>query len=141
MDRNCEWGDDGKERNLYECPRGIIVEVKGEPEQEQVEALYVCFGPEAQVKGAKGDVIIDQKDEVEVNGTVVPCAKIKASELVEVYPHDSRIAKESWRRLFKIPVNVGVVFENRKSRGGKKRKIMDRLELTARHERWVKGLK
>jgi hypothetical protein len=120
VDRVSEWGEDGKERHLPVIQRGIIVKVDGEPQQESIEKIYVCFGPET-----KAEI------EVDINGTVVPAQAVKASELVEYRTSDSLVAKEAWRRLFKIPTNVGVVWENRKAKSGKKRKIADPLALTA----------
>lgn len=120
VDRVSEWGEDGKERHLPVIQRGIIVKVDGEPQQESIEKIYVCFGPETQ-----------QDIEVDINGVVVPAQAIKASELVEYRTSDSLVAKEAWRRLFKIPTNVGVVWENRKAKGSRKRRIADPLALTA----------
>lgn len=120
VDRVSEWGEDGKERPLNPIPRGIVVKVDGDPQQESVEAIWVCFGPETKAEA-----------EVEINGQSVPAMRVKASELLEYRPADSLTAKEAWRRLFKIPTNVGVVWENRKAKGGKKRKIADPLGLTA----------
>jgi hypothetical protein len=50
---------------------------------------------------------------------------------VEYRPAQSLVAKEAWRRLFRIPTNIGAVWENRKTKsGGKRRKIADPLGLT-----------
>ena len=120
VDRVSEWGEDGKERPLPIIQRGIIVKVDGDAQQEQVEKIYVCFGPET-----KADA------KVTINDQEVPAQVIKAAELVEYRPSDSLVAKEAWRRLFRIPVQVGVVWENRRAKSGKKRKIADPLALTA----------
>ena len=120
VDRVSEWGEDGKERPLPVIQRGIIVKVDGDPQQESVEAIYVCFGPETK-----------EDAKVEINEQVVPAQKIQARELVEYRHADSIVSKEAWRRLFRIPTNVGVVWENRRAKSGKKRKISDSLALTA----------
>jgi hypothetical protein len=120
VDRVSEWGADGKERPLPEIRRGIIVQVDGDPQQESVEAIYVCFGP---------DTKEDKK--VEINEVEVPAMKVKAAELVEYRPSDSPVAKEAWRRLFRIPTQVGVVWENRKAKSSKRRKVVDSLGLSA----------
>jgi hypothetical protein len=120
VDRVSEWGEDGKERPLPVIQRGIIVKVDGDPQQESVDGIYVCFGPET-----KKDM------DVEINDQSVPAQKIQARELVEYRPAQSLVAKEAWRRLFRIPTNVGVVWENRKAKGGRKRKVADPLALTA----------
>ncbi len=122
VDRVSEWGEDGKERPLPVIQRGIIVKIDGDPQQESVEKIYVCFGPET-----KPDTLVT------INGVEIPAQAIKASELVEYRPSDSMVAKEAWRRLFRIPVNVGVVWDNRKAKtSGKRRKVADPLDLTGR---------
>ncbi len=123
VDRITEWGEDGKERHLAEIKRGIIVRVDGDPQQESIEGIYVCFGPDT-----KADA------EVEINGTSVPAQRVKASELCEYSHCESLVSKEAWRRLFRMPTNVGVVWENRKAKSGKRRKIVDALSLTAAAE-------
>jgi hypothetical protein len=129
VDRVVEWGEDGKERPLQEIPRGIIVHVEGEPEQEQIDALYVAFGEELNKK--TGDLVkaLPAKD-ITVHDVTVKTRKVKAAELVEVFPADTKAAKEAWKRLFRIPANVGLVSENRKAKGMKRRKITDPLGLT-----------
>ena len=118
VDRVSEWGEDGKERPLNPIRRGIIVRVDGDPGQEQVDGIYVCFGP------SEGET------EVKVGDVVVKATKTKAAELIEAFPHDSSIARQAWNRLFKVPSQVGVVFENRKAKGSGKRRTQDALGLT-----------
>lgn len=131
VDRISEWGEDGKERPLNPILRGIIVKVEGDAQMESVQGLYVCFGPEDSkyVQELKKN---HKTVEVTVNETTVPAFKIKAAELNEVFDADSRPAKDAWTRLFHIPTNVGLGFENRNAKGAKRRKTVDPLVLTPR---------
>ena len=131
VDRISEWGEDGKERPLNPILRGIIVKVDGDPQQESVQAIYVCFGPESSKYVV--DLMKTMKPvEIEVNDVSVPAFKIKAAELNEVYTSDERPAKDAWVRLFHIPTNVGLGMENRSMKGSKRRKTVDPLVLTPR---------
>lgn len=134
VDRVSEWGADGKERPLNPIMRGIVVKVDGDPMGESVKAIWVCFGPpEKREVQALVDKKLESK-EVTVSDTTVLAFNIKARELNCVFDHESRISKEAWIRLFRIPTNVGFEFENRKAKGSKKRKISDPLVLVPRME-------
>ena len=67
---------------------------------------------------------------ITVGSVTVPAFKIQPRELNEVFDADSRPAKDAWTRLFQIPTNVGLGFENRAMKGSRKRKTMDPLALT-----------
>lgn len=131
VDRVSEWGEDGKERPLNPILRGIIVKVEGDAQMESVQGLYVCFGgPDSKyVKELEKTI---KPTEITVNDTTVPAFKIKAAELNEVFDADSRPAKDAWTRLFHIPTNVGIGYENRNAKGSKRRKTIDPLVLTPR---------
>ena len=131
VDRISEWGEDGKERPLNPILRGIIVKVDGDPQMESVQGIYVCFGPEDS-KYVTELMKTMKPVEVSVNDVSVPAFKIKAAELNEVYTADERPSKDAWTRLFHIPTNVGLGFENRSMKGSKKRKTVDPLVLTPR---------
>ena len=118
VDRICEWGEDGKERPLNPIRRGIIVRVDGDPRQESVQAIYVCFSPD------KGE------DTVKINGTEVRCEKTKASELIEVYDFEHSISRKAWRRLFNYAEQVGYESMQRKPKASRFRKVQDALGLT-----------
>jgi hypothetical protein len=120
VDRITEWGEDGKERPLQTIKRGIIVKIIGDEQTESYEKVFVCFSPNDK----------DAKDTVKVNDIEVPCRETKAAELSLKYPADSTVAREAWRRLFQIPVNVGFQFEDRKHKASGKRKVEDQLQLT-----------
>jgi hypothetical protein len=129
VDRMCEWGTDGKERPLQTILRGIIVKVDGDRQQEEVKGLYVCFGPKdsPHVKTLADKV---KAVEVTINGVTVQAFPIQARELNLVYDADSRPAKDAWARIFQIPTNVGMGFENRNAKTSRRRKTLDPLALT-----------
>lgn len=118
VDRICEWGEDGKERPLNPIRRGIIVKVDGDPRQETVQAVYVCFSPD------KGE------ETVKINGTEVRCEKTKASELIEVYDFEHTVSRKAWRRLFNFSDQVGYESMQRKPKASRFRKVQDSLGLT-----------
>lgn len=131
VDRISEWGEDGKERPLNPILRGIVVKIDGDAQQESVTGIYVCFGPEDS-KYVKDLMKTMKPVEITVNECTVPAFKIKAAELNEVFNADERPAKDAWTRLFHIPTNVGIGFENRNARGSRRRKTVDPLVLTPR---------
>lgn len=131
VDRISEWGEDGKERPLNPILRGIIVKVDGDAQMESVDGIYVCFGSE-ESKYVKDLAKSFKPVDVTVNDVTVPAFKIKGAELNEVFDADSRAAKDAWTRLFHIPTNVGIGFENRNAKGSKRRKTVDPLVLTPR---------
>lgn len=120
VDRLVEWGEDGKERPLNPIRRGIIVNVDGEPSQETVKGIYVCFGPD------------EGESSVTVNKVTVKCTLTKAAELNVVFDREHSYSKKAWRRLFRFQDQVGFEFENRKAQQPKRRKIKDELGLTTR---------
>ena len=129
VDRHCEWGEDGKERNLNPIMRGIIVNVEGDPAQETIKGVYVCFGPEER-KEVKLLAEKIKPVQVKVNDTVVTAFLIQARELNMVHDWESKASREAWIRLFRIPTHVGNVFESRGMVGSRKRKTLDALQLT-----------
>lgn len=133
VDRNVEWGEDGKERSLNPIMRGIIVKVDGDPASESVKGLFVCFGP-GEKKEVKDLAKKIKPVEVTVNGITVTAFPIKAAELNVYIDHEDRRAREAWNRLFQIPVNVGMVFDQRVPKSSRKRKTLDMLNLTPTQE-------
>ena len=133
VDRNVEWGEDGKERSLNPIMRGIIVKVDGDPAAESVKGLLVCFGP-GERKEVKDLAKQIKPVDVTVNGVTVPAFPIRAAELNLVHDHESRVAREAWITLFRIPVNVGAIFEQRRAKSSGKRKTIDLLNLTPKPE-------
>ena len=129
VDRNCEWGEDGKERNLNPIMRGIIVNVDGNPAEDSIKCVYVCFGPEER-KEVKELAAKIKPVKVTVNQTEVMAFPIQARELNMVHDWESRASREAWIRLFRIPTHVGNVFEARGMQGSRKRKTLDALQLT-----------
>ena len=129
VDRVCEWAEDGKERPLTTILRGIIVKVHGDARSESVSGLLVCFGPKdsPHVKSLADKV---KPSEVTINNVTVQAFPIQARELNIVFDADSRPAKDAWARIFQIPTNVGMGFENRNAKGSKRRKTLDPLALT-----------
>lgn len=129
VDRISEWGEDGKERNLNPIMRGIIVDVQGDPAQESIKGLHVCFGPgERKEVQALAEKIKPVK--VTINDTSVMAFPIQARELNMVHDWESKASRDAWTRLFRIPTNVGAIFENRGVQGMRKRKTLDALGLT-----------
>ena len=133
VDRNCEWGEDGKERGLNPILRGIIVKVDGSPEEESVKGVYVCFGP-VERKEIKDLAAKIKPVDVTVNQVTVKAFPIKAAELNEVYDHEHRKCKEAWNQLFRFPMNVGVIYEQRRAKSSGKKKTLDILQLTPKTE-------
>jgi len=129
VDRVSEWGEDKKERPLNPIMRGIVVNVEGDPAQESVKAIHVCFGP-GERKEVKEMAKRIKPVQVTVNDVTVTAFPIQARELCEVFDWESRQSRDAWVRLFRIPTNVGFVFENRGVQGTRKRKTLDPLQLT-----------
>jgi len=129
VDRVCEWAEDGKERPLNTILRGIIVQVAGDSRSESVNGIYVCFGPNDSPHVKTLAEKVKSKD-VTINGVTIQAFPIQARELNLVFDADSRAAKDAWARIFRIPTNVGMGFENRATKGSKKRKTLDALALT-----------
>lgn len=117
VDWNIEWKN-GKELPKNPIRRGMIVNVEGDPSQETVEAIWATFGPDL------------GKDKIEHNGVEVSCVKVQARELNMVYDAGTRIADEAWKRTFKVPDQVGTIYESRANRSGKP-KTVDAMQLTA----------
>ena len=116
VDRVSEWGEDGKERPLDTIRRGLIVKMEGSPQEQNVGKIWVTYG--------KG-----HGKTTEIRGKKIDVVESKASELVEVYDHESKEARIAWRRIFGMPVNVGSEFAQRKNQS--RRKIVkDDLALT-----------
>lgn len=120
VDWNVEWRKEGNSVREYgrnPIRRGMIVRVEGDPGQETVEGVWVTFGPDL------------GKDKFEFGGVTVPCMKVAARELNLAFGGGTKIAMEAWKRTFKVPDQVGTVFESRTARSGKP-KIVDSLQLT-----------
>src|SRR3990167_3231104 len=121
VDWNIEWRKEWnsvKEYPKNPIRRGMIVRIEGDSSQESVDGIWATFGPDV------------GKDQFESNGVTVPCIKVKASELNMVYDAGSRVADEAWKRTFKVPDQVGTIYEARANRSGKP-KTIDSLQLTA----------
>jgi len=116
VDWNIEWKD-GKEFPKNPIRRGMIVRVDGDPAMETIKGVWATFGPDL------------GKDKIEHNGVEVACVKVAPRELNLVYPRGSRIATEAWKRTFRVPDQVGTIYESRAQRSGKP-KIVDSLQLT-----------
>jgi len=120
VDWNVEWrGEKGREKEFIRNPirRGMIVRIEGEAAQEAVEGIWVTFGEDI------------GKDKFEYGGVQVKCVKVPARELNLAYDAKTKIALEAWKRTFKVPDQVGTVFEARAAKSGKP-KIVDALQLT-----------
>lgn len=122
--KGCEHVVDGKpcQNHMVEVHknpirRGMIVRVDGDPHQEQVEGIWVTFGDDI------------GKDKIEISGVTVPCLKVPAREMNLAYSAGTKIADEAWKRTFKVPTQVGKIFESRTAKG-RKAPILDKLQLT-----------
>ena len=116
VDWNVEWKGQ-KEFPRNPIRRGMIVRIDGDPAQEQVGGLWVTFGDDV------------GKDKFEFGGVEVKCAKVQARELNLAFESKSRVAREAWKRTFRVPDQVGTVYESRAAKSGKP-KIVDSLQLT-----------
>ena len=116
VDWSIEWKN-GKEYPKNPIRRGMIVRLEGDPSQERVDEIWATFGPDL------------GKDKFESNGVEVSCVKVDARELNMVHDAGSRISDEAWKRTFKVPDQVGTIYEARANRSGKP-KTIDALQLT-----------
>lgn len=120
VDWNIEWRKEGssmKEYHRNPIRRGMVVRVEGDPSMEQVQEVWVTFGPDL------------GKDKFEFNGVTIPNVKVAPRELNLVFDAKSRVAREAWQRTFKVPDQVGTIYEARAARSGKP-KTVDALQLT-----------
>lgn len=83
--------------------RGIIVKVDGEG-SDSVSNIMVKFS-------------VDGKPE-----------KVGGGELVRVYPHTSRVAREAYRRIMGLPKHVGAEFQSKKAPA--RARVQDAMALT-----------
>lgn len=124
VDWNIEWRNIGEknDQKWKEYPRnpirrGMILRIDGEADQEAVSGLWVTFGDDI------------GKDKFEYGGVEVKCVKVPARELNLAFDSKTKVAREAWRRTFRVPDQVGTVFEARSAKSGKP-KIVDALQLT-----------
>jgi hypothetical protein len=116
VDWNIEWKGT-KEYHRNPIRRGMIVRVEGDPSMESVDQIWVTFGPDI------------GKDKFEYNGVTIPNIKVPARELNLVFDAKSKISREAWQRTFKVPDQIGTIYESRQQRSGKP-KTVDALQLT-----------
>jgi hypothetical protein len=116
VDWNIEWKGN-KESHRNPIRRGMVVRVEGDPSMESVQEVWVTFGPDL------------GKDKFEFNGVTIPMVKVAPRELNLVFGKISRVAQAAWQRTFKVPDQVGTIYESRQQRSGKP-KTVDALQLT-----------
>jgi len=125
VDWNVEWrkeNDRDKEYPRNPIRRGMIVRIDGDPQQEQVEAIWATFGDDI------------GKDKFEIGGVTVPCVKVPARELNLAFSAHTKISEEAWKRTFHIPDQVGTIFQSKTAKG-RKTPIVDKLGLSGEQKK------
>ena len=120
VDWNIEWRKEGNSQKEYHrnpIRRGMVVRVEGDASMESVQEVWVTFGPDL------------GKDKFEHNVVTIPMVKVAPRELNLVFDSLDRVSKLAWQKTFRVPDQVGTIYESRQQRSGKP-KTVDALQLT-----------